>query len=68
MVTQTHYPTPHLDFWIFAGLSYVSFCLAAGFLAAIVLSGLEFIRFNSYRYYKVRKAERSRRTVLAINE
>jgi len=68
MVTQAHYPTPHLDFWIISGLSYVSFCLAAGFLAALVLSGLEFIRFNTYRYYKVRKAERLRRTVPALNE
>jgi len=66
--TQTHYPTPHLDFWIFSGLSYVSFCLAAGFLIALMLSGLEFIRFNTYRYYKVRKAERTRHDVLAVNE
>jgi hypothetical protein len=66
--TQTHYPTPHLDFWIFSGLSYVSFCLLCGFAVAIVLSGLEFIRFNTYRYYKVRKAERARHDVLAVNE
>jgi hypothetical protein len=36
--------------------------------SAIVLSGLEFIRFNSYLYYKVRKADRQRRAVLAVNE
>ena len=68
MATQTHYPTPHLDFWIFSGLSYLSFCLMCGFAVAIVLSGLEFIRFNTYRYYKVRKAERARHDVLAVNE
>jgi hypothetical protein len=66
--TQTHYPTPHLDFWIFSGLSYVSFCLVYGYVITIALSGIEFIRFNAYRYYKVRKAERARRSVLAVNE
>lgn len=65
---HVHYPTPHLDFWIFSGLTYVSFCLAAGLAVAIALSGLEFIRFNSYRYYKMRKADRERPAVLAVNE
>ena len=68
MVTQVHYPTPHLDFWIFSGLTYVSFCLAAGLLVAVILSGLEFIRFNSYRYYKMRKADQERPSLLAVSE
>jgi hypothetical protein len=68
MVTQVHYPTPHLDFWIFSGLTYVSFCLAVGLLVAVILSGLEFIRFNSYRYYKMRKADREHPSILAVNE
>jgi hypothetical protein len=66
--TQMTYPTPHLTFWIYTGLTYAALCLAAGFAVAMALSGLEFIRFNGWRYYKLRKAERDRRTVLAVNE
>ena len=68
MVTQAHYPTPRLVFWIFSALTYGSFCLAAGLAVAMALSGLEFIRFNGWRYYKMRKAGRERRAVLAVNE
>jgi hypothetical protein len=68
VTTQVHYPPPHLAFWIFSGLTYVSFCLAAGLLVAVILSGLEFIRFNGYRYYKMRKADRNRQAILAVNE
>jgi len=45
----------HLDFWAVAGIGYVSLCLATGLGLAMVLSALEFIRFNSFRLYKVRK-------------
>jgi len=66
--TQVHYPPPHLAFWIFNGLTYVSFCLATGLLIAVILSGLEFIRFNSYRYYKMRQTDRKHQAILAVNE
>ena len=56
--TQAHYPLSHLDFWVYSGLTYISFCLTIGFAVVIVLSGLEFIRFNGYRYYKARRAFR----------
>jgi hypothetical protein len=63
-----YHPTSHLDFWIFSGVTYVSFCLVVGFAVAMALSGLEFIRFNGWRYYRMRRAGRERRAVLAVNE
>jgi hypothetical protein len=68
MVTQAHYLSPHIVFWIFTALTYVTFCLEAGLAVAIALSGLEFIRFNGWRWYRTRKALRERRAVLALNE
>jgi hypothetical protein len=68
LLNSTNGHAAHLDFWIFSGLMHLFYCLVLGLGSAIVLSGLEFIRFNSYLYYKVRKADRQRRAVLAVNE
>ena len=63
------YGTPdHLAFWVASGVSYLSLCLAAGLGAVIVLSALEFVRFNSFRLYKLRKARRGLAENLALNE
>jgi hypothetical protein len=63
------YGTPdHLAFWVASGITYLSFCLAAGLGAVIVLSALEFIRFNSFRLYKVRKTRQRLAETLAANE
>ncbi len=63
------YGTPdHLAFWVASGISYLSLCLAAGLGAVIVLSALEFVRFNSFRLYKLRKARRGLAVNLALNE
>jgi hypothetical protein len=66
--TNTHYPTPHLPYWLFSGVTYLCVCLAVGLLTAIVLSGLEFLRFNGFRYYRMRKAMRELPKALAVNE
>jgi hypothetical protein len=68
LTTSTHYPTPQLVFWIYSGITYVSICLAIGLTVAIVLSGLEFIRFNTFRLYRARKAARMVPGTLAMNE
>jgi hypothetical protein len=63
------YGTPdHLAFWVACGIAYLSFCLAAGLGAVIVLSALEFIRFNGFRLYKIRKARQGAVEALALNE
>ncbi len=60
----------HLNFWVLAGVDYVMVCLTLGLLIAIVLSGLEFVRFNVYRLYKnkPKKVIPSRSDLLAANE
>ncbi len=63
------YGTPdHLAFWVTSGIGYLSFCLAAGLGAVIVLSALEFIRFNSFRLYKIRKARQGLAETLVLSE
>jgi len=63
------YGTPdHLAFWVASGITYLSLCLAAGLGAVIVLSALEFIRFNLFRLHKVRKARQGLAVTLAFNE
>ena len=63
------YGTPdHLAFWVASGITYLSFCLAAGLGAVIVISAFEFIRFNSFRLYKVRKTRQGLAETLALNE
>jgi hypothetical protein len=68
LTTTVHYPTPLLVFWIYSGISYVSICLVIGLTVAIALSGLEFIRFNSFRLYRAKKASRPAPGALALNE
>ena len=63
------YGTPdHLAFWVASGIAYLSLCLSTGLGAIIVLSGLEFIRFNSFRLYKVKKLRQESAQTLALNE
>jgi hypothetical protein len=66
-VSPFHYPT-QLVFWIFSGASYIALCLIIGLTVAIILSGLEFIRFNTFRLYRARKASRMAPSTLALNE
>jgi hypothetical protein len=54
-----------LAFWALCSLGYVSLGLALGLGVVMVLSALEFIRFNSYRFYKISKARSAISTVLA---
>ena len=54
----------HLSFWSMTGLGYLSICLGLG--AAMVLSALEFVRFNGRRLYKVRKLRQGLARNLAV--
>ena len=55
------YGTPdHLAFWVASGSPIFPLCLAAGLGSVIVLSAFEFIRFNSFRLYKVKKLRQNR--------
>jgi hypothetical protein len=65
---QDYGKSDNLSFWVMSGLGYVSLCLAIGLGTAMVLSALEFIRFNSYRLHKMKKARQGLAETLAINE
>jgi len=54
-------------FWKFNSL-YCCICLATGLSLTLVLSALEFIRFNSFRYYKARRASQPAPASLVLNE
>jgi hypothetical protein len=58
----------HLAFWVASGITYLSLCLAVGLGAVIVMSALEFIRFNIFRLYKARKTKQGLAKTLALNE
>ena len=61
-------PKEHLTYWLCAGLIYLCGCLVVGLATIIIASALEFIRFNGFRLYRVRKARRHAPEFLALNE
>ncbi len=50
--------TNYSEYGIYAGAFYLGCCLIAGLVLVMLLSGLEFLRCQCYRYYQVRQAAR----------
>jgi hypothetical protein len=58
----------HLTSWLVSSPLYLCGCLVAGLTLVLIASALEFIRFNGFRLYRVRKARRHAPQILATND
>lgn len=65
---QSFLAKEHLSYWLAEGIIYVAACLALGLVIVIVASAFEFIRFNGFRLYRVRKARHRATEILALND